>query len=96
MTDSSQEIVQEISQNLRHWIHDVNNALFVTKGFLEEIEIEIKDKNYIQPDYDHENLADMVETLSRNVLKMEANLQKLRKYAKEDIFANAQLSVPEH
>lgn len=86
MNDLPEILVPKISAHLREWIHEVNNALFVTKGFLEEIQIDIQDRTYLDQNYDHENLSDMLKTIVRNVEKMDQNLQKLRKFAKQEIF----------
>ncbi len=86
MQKNSEEIVGMVSSRLREWVHEVNNALFITKGFLEEVQTEIQDKNYTKPEFDHENLTDMMETIGRSVERIDTNLQKLRKFAKEEIF----------
>ena len=86
MSQTNENLAPLVSSRLREWIHDVNNALFVTKGFLEEIEEEVKCKGYQTEDFDHENFVDMLSTVLRNVEKIDRNLQKLRKYAKEEIF----------
>lgn len=75
-----------VSARLREWIHEVNNALFITKGFLEEISGEVGEKNYLQDSFDHENFLDMLQTVSRSVDRIDLNLQKLRKFAKEELF----------
>jgi hypothetical protein len=86
MSEPSESLVPRISVHLREWIHEVNNALFVTKGFLEEIQADVQDKNYESDGFDHENFNDMLKTIVRNVERIDQNLQKLRKYAKQDIF----------
>lgn len=94
MTESKETTVIMVSGKLREWIHEVNNALFITKGFLEEVLSEVQDKNYLQPGFDHENLVDMLQTVSRNVERMDQNLQKLRKFAKEEIFDQTGVTRP--
>ncbi|WP_186646840.1 hypothetical protein [Fluviispira vulneris] len=79
-------IVNMVSLRLREIIHDINNALFVTKGFLEELSDDVKEKKYADPKFDHENFNDMIATISRNVEKIDQNLIKLRKFAKEEVF----------
>ncbi|BBH53613.1 hypothetical protein [Fluviispira sanaruensis] len=79
-------IVNMVSLRLREIIHDINNALFVTKGFLEELSDDVKEKKYTDPKFDHENFNDMISTISRNVEKIDQNLIKLRKFAKEEVF----------
>lgn len=86
-----EEVVNMVSQRLREIIHDMNNALFVTKGFLEELSDDIKAKKYLQSNYDHENIADMITTIARNAQKVDENLSKLRKFAKEEIFEKSGL-----
>lgn len=83
---NSEEIVILVSHRLREVIHDMNNALFVTKGFIEELSDDIKAKKYLEANYDHENIADMIATIARNAEKVDLNLNKLRKFAKEEIF----------
>jgi hypothetical protein len=94
MADIPESAILMISTRLREWIHDVNNALFVTKGFLEELNEDIKESRYKDPEYDHENLADMVTTVARNIEKIDQNLAKLRKFAKEEVFDNTGVSRP--
>ena len=78
-----------ISDKLRDWIHDSNNALFVTKGFMEEICSELQDRTYFNnPDFDHDALWEMLQTVLKNVERLETDLSQLRKYAREDIFTD--------
>ncbi len=84
--ETSENIVKIVSTQLREIVHDMNNALFVTKGFLEELSEDVKSKKYTENGFDHENFADMIDTIIRNVDKFDVNLGKLRKFAKEDIF----------
>ena len=86
---NSEEIVNMVSVRLREIAHDINNALFVTKGFLDELTDDVKSKKYLEANYDHENFGDMLATVIRNTNKIELNLDKLRKFAKEDIFENS-------
>ncbi|MEY4064452.1 MAG: hypothetical protein RIR26_660 [Pseudomonadota bacterium] len=94
MQQESQEAVGYISNRLREWIHEVNNALFITKGFLEEIEADAKSKAYLKPHYDHDNFREMIETVGRSVDRIERSVQKLRKYAKEEVFRETGLEIP--
>ena len=89
MTETPESVdgaVLMVSGRLREWIHEVNNALFITKGFLEEISGEVEEKNYLQDSFDHENFVDMLQTVGRSVERIDMNLQKLRRFAKEEIF----------
>ncbi|MBX9704571.1 MAG: hypothetical protein K2X39_10495 [Silvanigrellaceae bacterium] len=86
MADVSESAINNISVKLREWVHDVNNALFVSKGFLEELNDEVAEKKYILPDYDHENFADMLQTVMKNVDKIDQSLHKLKKFSKEELF----------
>lgn len=86
MAETPENTVLMVSSRLREWIHEVNNALFITKGFLEEVQTEVQDKNYLRTGFDHENFVDMLQTVFRNVERIDQNLQKLRKFAKDDIF----------
>lgn len=93
----SQEPIQavgQISLRLREWIHEVNNALFITKGFLEEIESDTKSKAYLKPHFDHENFREMVDTVARSVERLDRSVQKLRKYAREEVFSEAGVQPP--
>ena len=83
---STEVVVRMVSDRLREIVHDMNNALFITKGFIEELSEEVKEKKYLETNYDHENIADMVSIIARNADKVDENLTKLRKFSKEDIF----------
>ncbi|KAB8030002.1 hypothetical protein [Fluviispira multicolorata] len=85
-TQTPESIVNMVSLRLRELIHDINNALFVTKGFLEELGEDVTEKKYLDPKFDHENFVDMISTITRNVEKIDQNLIKLRKFAKEEVF----------
>lgn len=87
-------IVNMVSLHLRELIHDINNALFVAKGFLEELSEDTREKRYMDPSFDHENFSDMVVTINRNVEKIDQNLIKLRKFAKEEIFDKTGVTKP--
>lgn len=89
MTENRENTALMVSARLREWIHDVNNALFIAKGYLEELQDEITSQSYLQPDFDHENFAEMIETVARSVGRIDGNLIKLRNYAKDDVFEQA-------
>lgn len=86
MVQESQQEVGQISVRLREWIHEVNNALFITKGFLEEIEADAKTRAYLKPHFDHDNYVEMIQTVVRSVERLDHNVQKLRRYAREELF----------
>lgn len=86
--------VGQISHRLREWIHEVNNALFITKGFIEEIEADAKSRSYLKPHFDHDNFLEMIETVVRSVDRLDRNVQKLRKYAREDLFVESGVERP--
>jgi hypothetical protein len=92
--ENMEEAVLMVSSRLREWIHEVNNALFITKGFLEEISGEVEEKNYLQDSFDHENFIDMLQTVGRSVERIDQNLQKLRRFAKEEIFDGTGVTRP--
>ncbi|NBO38317.1 hypothetical protein EBU99_07015 [bacterium] len=94
MAQESQEAVGQISIRLREWIHEVNNALFITKGFLEEIESDAKSRSYLKPNFDHDNFVEMIETVVRSVDRLDRSVQKLRKYAKEEVFRESGVERP--
>lgn len=92
--NTPEDVVNMVSTRLREIIHDMNNALFVTKGFIEELSDDVKAKKYLESNYDHENISDMVATISRNAEKIDMNLNKLRKFAKEEIFEKSGVAKP--
>lgn len=94
MTQESRQAVGQISIRLREWIHEVNNALFITKGFLEEIESDAKTHAYLKPNFDHNNFNDMIETVVRSVDRLDRSIQKLRRYAKEEVFRETGIDAP--
>jgi len=94
MAQVSEQVIHALSGKLREWVHDVNNALFVSRGFIEEIQEDVVSQNYTQPDFDHENLKDMMEAVARNLNRIDKSLQKLRKISKEDIFDLSGLPRP--
>jgi signal transduction histidine kinase len=94
MDQNSKVAVGNISHRLREWIHEVNNALFITKGFLEEIEADAKSRSYLKSHFDHDNFLEMIQTVSRSVERIDRNVQKLRKYAREDVFNESGVERP--
>lgn len=84
--NKTEDIVNMVSERLREIIHDMNNALFVTKGFLGELSEDIQSKNYLESNFDHENMADMMATVLRNAEKLDQNVNKLRTFAKDELF----------
>lgn len=94
MGESTETAVLMVSSRLREWIHDVNNALFIAKEYLEEIQSEVTSGNVRNPQFDHEAFADLVSTVARNVGRIEQNLQQLRMYAKEELFEQAGVEKP--
>jgi hypothetical protein len=91
---TTENIVNMISVQLRELVHDINNALFVAKGFLEELNEDTREKRYLDPQFDHENFFDMVTTITRNVEKIDQILIKLRKFSKEEIFDKTGVPKP--
>lgn len=94
MSQEPAQAAGQISIRLREWIHEVNNALFITKGFLEEIEADTKTRDYLKPHFDHDNFRDMVDTVARSVDRLDRSVQKLRKYAREEVFNDAGVEPP--
>ncbi|MEN9528154.1 MAG: hypothetical protein RI932_27 [Pseudomonadota bacterium] len=94
MTQESRQAVGQISIRLREWIHEVNNALFITKGFLEEIEADAKTRAYLKPHFDHDNFNEMIETVVRSVDRLDRSVQKLRRYAREEVFRETGVDAP--
>lgn len=75
-----------VSGHLRENVHDINNALFVTKGFVEELAHEIHSDGFMGPEFDREGFRDMFEAIVRNVAKLDRCIQGLRDFAKAGIF----------
>jgi hypothetical protein len=78
--------IELISGHLRENVHDINNALFVTRGFVEELAHEIRGEKFLAPDFDKEGFVDMFEAIVRNVIKLDRCIQGLRDFAKSGIF----------
>ena len=91
---TSEVIVNMVSLHLRELIHDVNNSIFVAKGFLDELAEETHGKRYLDPNFDHENFSDLVATINRNIDKIDQNFEKLKKFAKEEIFDKTGVQKP--
>ncbi len=75
-----------ISGHLRENIHDINNALFVTKGFVEELSEELKRLESRADESERKLLKEMFDALSRNVTKLDSSIQNLRMFAKHGIY----------
>jgi hypothetical protein len=86
MSEVTVEKIRSISDKLRDWIHDVNNALFVTKGFMEEVCTEVQDRQYLNEEFDHDSFWEMLQTIVKNLDRLEGSVQSLRKYARDDIY----------
>lgn len=78
--------IDKISQQLREWVHSASDSIFVARGFVEELAQEIRAKDYLKEDFDHESFSRMAEGLLRNIEKIDRNLHNLRRFAKQDIF----------
>lgn len=76
-----------ISNHLREILHNINNSMFVMKGFLEEARNELE---ALESGSDKElsvsSLRVMLETIERNAGKLDTSVQTLRKFAKSDLY----------
>lgn len=84
--ENSEVVVNTISARLRVMVHDFNNSVFAAKGFLEEISVDVKEKKYTQSAFDHENFVDMLNTVIRNIERIDQSVVQLKKFAKEELF----------
>jgi hypothetical protein len=87
--------LSEFSRQARKLVHDANNALFVAKGFAEEIGYVVKDEEYLKPDFRREELVEMIQKVIGNLDKVGEYLKTLGKCAREDVFAAAGSKNPE-
>ena len=81
--------VHKISRQLRETIHDMNNALFVMKGFMDELSTDVRQELFRKPDYDCQTFKDMFEAVHRNMQKLDASVQSLRHFARKEIYSEA-------
>ncbi len=89
------ERVIESSKQLRVWVHDANNALFVARGFVEEIATVIKEEEYRSPDFDRDDFMQMIEKVSKGLNRAEEQIRNLSVFARKDIFEMAGVKKPE-
>ena len=75
-----------ISYQLREWVHTASDSLFVAKGFAEDLESEIRNQNYLRDDFDHQDFKAMALAVLRNLEKIDASLNNLRQFAKQEMF----------
>lgn len=78
--------VDLVSGRLCENIHDINNALFVTKGFIEALGQEIYSDGFMGPEFDEEEFRKLFETVVRNVAKLDRCILGLRDFARVGIF----------
>ena len=64
---------------LREWFQNTLHSLFIAKGFCEELQTQIASRRYLKSNFDHDNFADVVEALGRNVERVEGQLRQLQK-----------------
>jgi signal transduction histidine kinase len=94
VSNLSADEIAKISKHLREWIHDINNALFVVSGNVQELQEEISQKTYLRSDFDHEGFCEIVQAANRGVVRFQESLQLLRTFAKVELFENAGLPPP--
>ncbi len=82
---SSQDVAEEASRQLRTWIHDANNSLFVSKGFIEEVMEELAEAGKGGPDDLNtcfEQIQEMVETSFKHLKRLEVTLHEMQTFAR--------------
>lgn len=79
----------------RKFIHDANNALFVAKGFAEEIGFVVKDGEYKKADFDAAGFANMVDRIAASIDKVSLNIKGLGQYVREDVFSALGVENPD-
>jgi hypothetical protein len=89
------EAFVEASKKARVVVHDANNALFVAKGFVEEIGFVIKDEEYLKPGFNKEELVSMLNKVVANMDKIGTHLKQLGKFAREDVFDSLGVKNPD-
>jgi hypothetical protein len=89
------ERVIESSKKLRVWVHEANNALFVARGFMEEIGTVIKEEEYRSPDFDRDDLVQMFEKVSKGLMRAEEQIRNVGTFARKDIFEMADVKKPD-
>lgn len=92
--ENTEAVAHSISARLRGMVHDFNNSVFAAKGFLEEISLDVKEKKYTQSAFDHENFIDMLNTVIRNVERIDQSVVQLKKFAKEELFTQVGVTNP--
>ena len=78
--------VVRISSHLREAVHDINNSLFVAKGFMEELRSDVLHETFLSEDYDLKTFKGMFEAVARNIEKLDHSVQSIRDFAKQGIF----------
>lgn len=95
MTVENEVLVLEASKQLRGWIHDANNALCVARGFVDELSFVVKGEEYLAPNFDKEDFAQMLEKVNRGLLRAEENVRNIGGFARNDIFTISGVKKPE-
>ncbi len=89
------ERVIESSKQLRVWVHDANNALFVARGFMEEISTVIKEEEYRSPDFDRDDFVQMLEKVAKGLNRAEEQIRNVGVFARKDLFEMAGVKKPD-
>ncbi len=95
MTAANDERVVEASKKLRAWIHDANNALFVARGFVDEISFVIKGEEYLAADFDKADFLQMLEKIGRGLVRAEENVRNIGGFARDEMFEISGVKKPE-
>jgi hypothetical protein len=91
---SQTEIVTWVNLFLRKWCHDSNNALFVAKGFMEEMVEDLTDQQNASPAIETEKNLDTAAAVLRALTKLEDQVQKMRLFAKDELFDHTGVAKP--
>jgi hypothetical protein len=91
---ASDEVVTWVHLHLRKWCHDANNALFIAKGYLEEV-LDERAAAEVQPAATGDlNSAEALSAVIRAMARLEDQVLKLRHFAKDEIFDHTGLPKP--
>lgn len=80
---SGKDMSINANQKVREWLHSASNALFIARGFLEELECEVHESN--NATIDSQNVLKTLQAVLRNVDKIDSSLQNLRQFAKQEL-----------
>ena len=91
---SQEEIVKWVHLHLRKWCHDSSNALFIAKGFLEEVLDDLNQRKTESKDEEVNKTLDSLAAVVRAMTRLEDQVLKLRYFAKDEIFDHTGVTRP--